>query len=777
MTKEYQGFPIANFRTGFDEALEPWLTPRDAFQSVKNAHLYRGVIEKIDGYNLYADMSFRNLIVLSPVPDGVTTTFTGTLTSAPTTSNFFGYGAISVGSTAETFSYSSDASSTLINLVGSAGGTGTVNLSTLAVSLTFNAAPPMSAYSGVIFAWDSASTGTRAIMGIKPYYTSIGGQEVIVFDQLRVGKITLNQGILAQTATTTQGISEIPHTYYESAIITGNGMTTMFSGTLAAHPIVPGTVTFRQYTSGGVPVTSTVNGLVVAADVTDNGVGGLQFNGSTIGSINYATGVWTVTFSSAPATGNVFDSNAGIYGNLFTGSISNFFTVDNYQYKLFFTNSKDPIFYYDGQSIQYLNTSLQAKLITSASGVPNNLDITATLHLLAYRDYLVLLSPTVEGGQQVNAAFWSTRGNPLDFTNDDQEYAPTSQPIRTFSLINASLVVRFANSERILTFTNDAFAPFRWDATNNLWACDGPYSAINYDSWFSSVGKPAIVGSDGVNVKRADEIIPDFTDPSRVIDQTPVPYINQNSIRQCYGERFDDLKEGWLCYNSQPVSQTTVTASDNVLAFNYLDGTYAIYTFPFSCLGLGSVIDVMTWSNIFTPWDEMEVTWSSYQITENALVDLAGDQFDKVYILNSGTTLGGDPTKPVLFDVITKNFNPFIEGGQLARLGYFDLFVTANIETIVRVQFYLNDQLYIDGSGNPAGYYQETMLTFKPTDAMSPTTNQVKVWKRIYVGAIGKEHTIRIYQSAADFTASTLDQPVYIHAMVPYFKPAGRIFN
>jgi hypothetical protein len=236
------------------------------------------------------------------------------------------------------------------------------------------------------------------------------------------------------------------------------------------------------------------------------------------------------------------------------------------------------------------------------------------------------------------------------------------------------------------------------------------------------------------------------------------------------------LKEGWLCYNSSPIAQTSTTPSDNILAFNYLDSTYAVYKFPFSCLGFGRIINVPTWATTFTKWEDMADTWDSYQLASNALIDLAGDQFDKVYKLNSGNSMG-DGVTPVLMSVITKNFNPFIEQGQLCRFGYLDLFVSANQLSKLRVQFYLNDELYVDSNDQPAGFYQENTLTFNPNDEMSPTNDQVKVWKRIYVGSVGKEHTIRFYQNADDFDENTLDQSIYIHAMVLYMKPAGRIFN
>jgi hypothetical protein len=738
-----------------------------------NAHLYRGVIEKIEGYRLFADMSNRNIMSLG-VPDGGTKTFTGTLSPLPITTNFFAYGTIVVGASAETFSYLSDASATVINLIGSAGGSGTVNIATGSYSITFNTAPPANTYSSIFIIWDSAVPGTSgglgpyAIMGIKQYYAQNSSQQVMIFDQKRVGIIVPLAGILAMQAGAINGVSEIPHDYYQSAVFTGDGATVTFTGTLTAHPFVPGTVVISEYTSAGGFVES----------FTDDGVGGFNVPGFVTGSINYVTGAYTVTFNTAPAAGDVFDVTVGIYGDLFHGSITNFFSLTNFQFKAFFTNNVDPIFYYDGISIHYLNTNLTTKLVRSAAGIPLNFDITRCLHVFAYRDRLLLMNVTLAvGGQQPNTIYWSVILQPLNFVNGGFRQAPTSESIRTFGYINTDLIVRFAASERVFRYTADENDPFRWDSTNNVWACDSDFGEINYDTWFSTVGKPALVKSDGVNAARADEIIPDFTDPTRLSQQVPMPFLNQTSIQQCYGERFDDLKEGWLCYNSVPDYELTNTASDNVLAFNYLDSTYAVYSFPLSCLGFGEVINVPVWSTTFTRWEDMLDTWGSYQLQQDALLDLGGDQYDRVFELNIDnlqTNIAGAYV-PVLMNVITKNFNPFIETGQFARLGYIDLFVSANQTSTLKVQFYINDQLYIDGAGNPQGFYQENTLQFNTKDAMSPTTNQTKVWKRIYVGAIGKEHTIRFYQNYT--MEDDVNQPIYIHAMVLYFKPAGRIFN
>ena len=779
-----QKFPISNFRTGLDQAVEPWLLPRDAYQSMLNAHLYRGVLEKISGYIPYAKMSYRNQLDLG-TPDGVTTTFTGNITQ-PTSSNFYGYGTITVGTAAETFVYIGEAGN-IINLTGTNGGTGTVDLNTLIVTLNFFVAPPLNTYSCVLFQWDSAPASLSAIMGIKQYYEKSGTQQVVVFDQKRAGVITENQGVLSNTPNTNYTISEIPHDYYQSNVFTGTGAATNFTtgvnATALTANVTPGTVRFYRFTSAGVPTPVFGPSTPLGNVITDNSAGG--FSGSDVISatsfVNYSTGAYVINFTVAPTLGNVFDATSGVFGNIFNGSISNFFTTFNYVDCLFLTNSVDPIMYYDGTTLHYLITNTSAHLVISSAGVPTNLDITAALHLTVYYDTLVLMAPTylIDGIEDSSVA-WSKLQNPFDFTQNNFLIAPTSQPIRAFGYINTDLVIRFASSERILRYKADAFDPYRWDSTNNMWDCDAPYSTISYDTWFSTVGKPAIVGSDGVNVKRADEIIPDFTDSTELAQQTTIPYISQTSIGQCYGERFDSQKEGWLCYTSAQSDLDAILGSNHVLSFNYIDSTYAIYEFPLSCLGLGLILTGVTWGETDTFWGKMDLTWGSYQLQKSGQVDLGGDQYDNVYLLNSGNerTVAGDSTctpYPVLFDVITKNFNPFIEEGQKATFGYVDFLVSAYDQATLRVQFYVNDQLYQDANGTPQGYYKEVPLVFTATDDMSPSTNQTKVWKRIYVNAVGKSHTMRFYQKAEDLTDDT-DQPIYIHAMILHMAPAGQIF-
>lgn len=779
MTREYTGFPIANFRTGFDEALEPWLLPRDAFQVLNNAHLYRGVVEKIPGYNLFTKMSYRSEIAMTGLINGTRKTFTTTLASVPTTKETVIQAAINAGATVrEVFTDNGDGV-----LTGSNGGSGTINYVANSpvpgqpagyVEVEFNTAPTDQTvggiqYNSVILAYDHIPGAARPIMGIQQFIQNNGSQDVLVFDTRRVGKIVALSGSMATLQQLDYGIEELPHEVQTLNITTGfNNTHGPFTGTVNTF-LVPGEVTFQVFDSSS-PTAALLD------TITDNKSGklvGTTLDATKDNRINYATGEWVMEFSSNQPNTNQVRFNGCVYGDTFTGDFKNFFVTTGGQSNIgttsvsnatFITNGVDPPRYYDGNCVLFLNTNLTVKPNTVAP-----YDITKCLHVVLQRERLLLLAPTFGSTPAFNSVAWSAVQNPFLFSNDDVLFAATNEPIKTFSIINSDLVVHFSNSQRVFRYTNDAFLPFRWDPTNVVWRCDGPYSAINYDSWFSSVGAPAIVGSDGVNVKRADEIIPDFTLNSRIDEQQPVPSIDQGSIGQCYGQRFDDFKEGWMCFKAfDDDSIAGVKPSDHVLAFNYLDSTYAVYSFPFSCLGFGRIIALDTWGNNFDLWQEADYTWDSFSQTEGALIDLAGDQNGKVYELgvgNSITDMDGNVI-PCLLDIITKDFNPFVEQGELARFGYVDFLMSSNDNTTVRVQFYKDNQL----DANFDTFYQETSIVLT-------ANTQTKVWKRIYVGAVGREHTMRIYQNAADFVTGKANQPVRIHAIVPYFKAAGRIFG
>lgn len=81
---------------------------------------------------------------------------------------------------------------------------------------------------------------------------------------------------------------------------TGDGLTTAFTGTLSAVPVMRNNVTFSA-------IDSSNNGLALY----DDGTGVLTGNGA--GMINYITGAYTLNFSAAPAAGSQINSETVPY--------------------------------------------------------------------------------------------------------------------------------------------------------------------------------------------------------------------------------------------------------------------------------------------------------------------------------------------------------------------------------------------------------------------------------------------------------------------------------
>lgn len=55
MPSPLQPFLISEFKTGLDTYLEPWIRPKDSFEPLVNAYIYRGTVNKRSGYTQYGN--------------------------------------------------------------------------------------------------------------------------------------------------------------------------------------------------------------------------------------------------------------------------------------------------------------------------------------------------------------------------------------------------------------------------------------------------------------------------------------------------------------------------------------------------------------------------------------------------------------------------------------------------------------------------------------------------------------------------------------------------
>ena len=63
----YQPYPIYDFKIGKVTSRDPWLLPQDAFETLRNAHIIDGVIEKRRGYEQYGEIVHTTTNATPPV--------------------------------------------------------------------------------------------------------------------------------------------------------------------------------------------------------------------------------------------------------------------------------------------------------------------------------------------------------------------------------------------------------------------------------------------------------------------------------------------------------------------------------------------------------------------------------------------------------------------------------------------------------------------------------------------------------------------------------------
>ena len=195
----YTPYLIANYNTGLNDRLQPWLIPDDAQQQLFDGDVYRGVMSKRDGYNYFAigeraGVPYResriihtlNAVALTGV-DGTNRTFT--LAANPQ---------VARGSLVITGSNPAQ----VLTDNGSGGftgpGTGTINYITGQTSVTFTAAP----IGGSTVTASYSFMPGNPVMMVANYIDINNVKQLIVADTTYINKYIPNTNTLQDITTT-----------------------------------------------------------------------------------------------------------------------------------------------------------------------------------------------------------------------------------------------------------------------------------------------------------------------------------------------------------------------------------------------------------------------------------------------------------------------------------------------------------------------------------------------------------------------------------------------
>lgn len=384
-----------------------------------------------------------------------------------------------------------------------------------------------------------------------------------------------------------------------------------------------------------------------AAGNQSSGASGIFSTGSTI---NFATGVVSIVFSGSTAgvSLRIFGSlvtptsTPGV-GAVFTGNITNFFNWTNWQPTnpvtfvssvsyLYMTNNVDPITIFDGSNLARPVLYTDS---TSTTYIKKALDVNIYQNrLLVIRP--TLLNPVGPVTSVLNQTiFFSAQFSPFNFITDvagngGEVTAPTGDIIQCEEFLRNTIVVFFSNSTWIFRFTGSFSDPFRWDKLNVSKRTNCPYASVAYDERCTSLGAFGNIACDGNSVQRYDIPIIDYYET-----EISTLYFNQT-----FSERYDNLQQTWMLYVSNgtanPIVGSAAPGSDSALVYNFLENSWATYTFviPMTCLGTFITSTGERWQDLKIEWQNATVPWNSYGSEGLAPNLLGGDVNGNIYVMD-----------------------------------------------------------------------------------------------------------------------------------------------
>lgn len=422
--------------------------------------------------------------------------------------------------------------------------------------------------------------------------------------------------------------------------------------------------------------------------------------------------------------------------------------------------------------------------------------------------------------------------------------ASTSERIVGATQLEDTILVQFTNSVWIIEPTSDPALPFRWVKVNSYRTTSAPYANIAHDNFVISYGTRGIVASSRNEVKRIDDKIEDFM----------MEEINADFAFRMYSGRDFTHKRAWTLY---PSSVRNINPANEATTSNYAlirsddDGSWSLYDVTLkdqdpvsgtnlSCLGYGSYEIDTTFddfpnnsSNTFAS-PVADNNWTDFVQQAETEVFLAGDQTGRIIALNSG---GDDLGVDIDFEVVSAGWNPYMQEGKQAQMGYVDLYMDADKNTTFTVDFYVDDitspyttqemnclpnlgflgdivnitntnpaifnvpshglntgdvvYIYgvngmkdvtagVDVNGGPytitfINYNYFSISTIDGTaysvyegggQVVQRAYENMRCWKRVYAGAKGYQHFMKITNSSSNNTLN-------FHAFKPHFRPIG----
>lgn len=723
----YQPFLISNYATGLDRELQPWLLPNDAYVDLLDGFVYRGVTKKRDGYSGFANglkstYTESRMVheVASVAPstgaiDGANATYTWTLTTP------VARGRVTITGSNPPQVLTDDGEGAFTG-----DGTGTINYTTGAVSITFSAPPAVASTVLLTYSYHQG----LPVMGVMSFYPTNNVRQMILAD------------------------------------------------------------------------TTYVNRYNPTTDRLDDISSGTAYNCT-------ATDFWSwVNYEDASSNPRLLFCN-GVVG--------------------------DVIQQYDG-------TTVAAYAPTFTPGTLN------ARQMFNVRDRLVLFQ-TIENGtlypRRIRISGTGANSDNFDTTATGAGFIDIPDNTWFFgAAFNRDDVLFFTEAATwMMKYTGNDITPFVLEKIDGSRGSSAAFSVISYLNRTMAASPRGLIISDGYQVDRMDNNLPDFTFNQILPDQ----------FLRLYASFLDEDRDVYLIYPSAGTIRPPLLTngeSDRILVVNFEEDNFSIYRIPLSCMGNFQLSLTVLWSdltaaNTFPNWDATAATfgnWNSFPFTKGTPVTIGGGHKGEVWKLNdvqnednpqkiramtvidsdtlrvttdwnnyevgdaivfeavegmtevnhqqgaikaiqtdwttfdvdiptlgfSKYTEGGIASKTIPFEAMTKKLNPFVNIDKKVKCGWIYFYVSV-AETILEEE----DEVV------PA--YLDIDVVTNDTDINSVPTYKYRVDCSNLPGEIGSKQWVKIWiNQTAKFLQFRMRNnqagaKIQVHAVMPGFQPVGRL--
>lgn len=724
----YSPFLIANYATGLDRELQPWLLPNDAFTDLLDGFVYRGVTNKRDGYNGFANglkSIYTESRMVHTVTDEAFSTGSGIAGPYTHTAAHIPISRGSITITAGAQSAVDNGTGTFVTTP--SGGTGTINYTTGTMTVTFNGAVAGAVPITVTYDYFQG----LPVMGVMNFYPANNLRQLILADTVYVNRYN--------------------------------------------------------------PVTDRLED--ISSSTTYNGT---------------ATDFWSwVNYETALSVPRLLFCN-GVNG--------------------------DVVQQYDGSTVS-------AYAPTFSPGTLN------ARQIFNVRDRLVLFQ-TIEAGTLFprRIRISGTGANCDNFDNTAPGAGVIDIPDNTWffgAAFNRDDVLFFTEAATwTLKYTGNDVAPFQLQKIDGSRGSGAAFSVISYLNRTLAVSPRGIIISDGYQVDRFDNNLPDFAFNN----------IKDDQFLRCFSGFLDEERDVYLIYPSEgTVTPPLLTngESDRILTINFEEDNYAIYRIPLSCMGNFQVAFTILWSDLtaangFPNWDSLATkfnNWNAFPFSKGAPISIGGGHKGEVWVLNNTEaednpqkiramsiidaetvrvttdwnnyevgdnivfeavegmtqinhkqaaiksiqtpynvfdidieTVGfssytglGMASKTIPFEAVSKKLNPFVNIDKKVRCGWIYFYVSV-AETILTDDDDVAVPAFLDIDIITNDTEVDTLPTYSYRIDCSNIGGEIgdKKWVKIWINQVGRFLQFRMKNNQAG-------AKIQVHAMMPGFQPIGRL--